>query len=89
LGHGESAIGYPSIRRDPFFADVDWEHLNEVQIRLFTRIEEEDPRNPFPESEKVVRKEKFKDHECSPRMYIRVIILNLCSPTRSVRSFSM
>jgi 3-phosphoinositide dependent protein kinase-1 len=43
LGAGESATGYRSIREHPFFAGVDWEHLGDVAMPLFTKLEEEEP----------------------------------------------
>jgi 3-phosphoinositide dependent protein kinase-1 len=43
LGAGESAAGYPSIRQHAFFAGVDWEHLTDVAMPLFTKLEEEAP----------------------------------------------
>jgi 3-phosphoinositide dependent protein kinase-1 len=43
LGYGESATGYQSIRSHPFFSGVDWEHLRDVQMPLFTKLEEEGP----------------------------------------------
>jgi 3-phosphoinositide dependent protein kinase-1 len=43
LGSGEAASGYCSIRQHPFFAGVDWTHLSEVEMPLFTKLEEEAP----------------------------------------------
>jgi 3-phosphoinositide dependent protein kinase-1 len=58
LGHGEALAGYPSIKSHPFFAGVDWEKLGEIQMPMFTKLEEEGPpsvADPFwEEGEKVV-----------------------------------
>jgi hypothetical protein len=58
LGHGEAASGYPSIKGHPFFAGVDWDHLGDIQMPMFTKLEEEGPpsiADPFlEEGEKVV-----------------------------------
>jgi 3-phosphoinositide dependent protein kinase-1 len=43
LGYGESATGYPSIRRHPFFAGIEWERLGAVTMPLFTPFEDEAP----------------------------------------------
>lgn len=40
LGHGEEKIGYPSIRNHPFFKGIDWDHLSEVKMPVFTAFDE-------------------------------------------------
>jgi serine/threonine protein kinase len=56
LGYGESATGYPSIRRHPFFAGVEWQRLGTVTMPLFTPFEEEAP--PSLADEMLSRAEK-------------------------------
>ena len=76
LGFGEENSGYPSIKKHPFFAGVDWEHLQDVRMPLFTPYEEEPPPTIADEylapDEKIVqqgfllnkRKLSWREREC-------------------------
>jgi len=36
IGHGEAHDGYHSIKSHPFFTGIDWDHLESVQMPIFT-----------------------------------------------------